>query len=320
MACLVCRSTALATLYEGVRDHYGVAADPYRFLRCLECGSATLDPLPPPATLASLYSPAYTFKPAGGPVPLWYGLLATLEWRLFYRQGYRQRLEILRRLTGLRSGRLLEVGCGGGLFLSYLREAGYDVEGIELSETDAEYARRRFGLAVAHGTLETEVLERDRYDAILLVYVLEHMLDPHDALARILRTLKPGGWVVLGLPLIDSGQAKLLGARWSAVTEAPRHVMIPSFGGAWRLLEGAGFRDIRAAPAPLWENAGHIALSLLPDASTPRACGPQGSLRGLLRRLAGALLLAPGVLIAWAERWPGGGGARTGTMFFCGRK
>jgi hypothetical protein len=39
----------------------------------------------------------------------------------------------------------------------------------------------------------------------------------------------------------------------------------------------------------------------------------------LVRRLAGAAAMLPGLLVAAAERLPGDGHARTGTMFFCGR-
>jgi len=52
-------------LYEGVRDHAGVSPDPYRFLKCRECGSATLDPMPLPETIPQLYPPDYTFKADG---------------------------------------------------------------------------------------------------------------------------------------------------------------------------------------------------------------------------------------------------------------
>ncbi|MGH7355996.1 MAG: class I SAM-dependent methyltransferase [Candidatus Rokuibacteriota bacterium] len=309
MACLVCRSARLAPLYSGVRDHYGVASGTFAFLRCDDCGSATLDPLPTAERLAALYAPEYTFKPRGS----W---LAALEWRLFYRRGYAARLRIIRALTGVGAGRVLEVGCGSGLFLRFLRDAGYTVEGIETSKTDADYARERFGLEVRTGSLETVTLPADAFDLALLVYVMEHMPDPHGALAWIRRALKPGGRVVLGLPVIDSGQARLLGARWSAVTEAPRHVLLPSFDGAVRLLSAAGFHDIVAVPSPALENAGHVALSWLPAAATPLT-GPRPAPGALLRRLAGGLLLAPALVVALAERWPRG---RAGTMFFCGRK
>ena len=319
MACLFCGSTSLTPLYEGIRDHYGIDEDVHRFLRCRTCGSATLDPLPSPEHLMALYSSDYTFKPEPSRSALG-RLLQTIEWRCFYEPGYRGRVALIRRLTGLERGLILEAGCGSGLFLRHLRDAGYAVEGAETSAADVRYARERIGLTVHAGALETLPLEPERYDAVVMVYVLEHIPDPAATLARIRQLLKPGGWVVLGLPVMDSGQARWLGARWSAVTEAPRHVAIPSTAGATRLLETAGFEAIRRAPSPLGENAGHIALSLLPGAATPRSYGETGGVALLARRAAGALLMLPSLVLAAVERLPGGAEARAGTMFFCGRR
>lgn len=318
-ACLMCASDGLQLLYQGVRDRYGVAPGVSSFLGCQACGSATLDQIPPPETLATFYPPEYTFKAASDHVSPLRRLVARLEWRLFYLGTYRRRLAIVRQLTGLASGRLLEVGCGSGLFLRCLAEAGYEVEGVELSRADADYACRRLGLRVFPGALEALALPSARYDAVILLYVLEHIPQPSRTLAEIRRILKPGGWVVLGLPVLDSVQSRLLGARWSAVTEAPRHVTIPSFEGARRLLIRSGFRAVRAAPAPLLENAGHVALSLLPAAATPRAYAGAGLAPLLLRRMAGAVMMLPGLMVAAAERVPGGPGVRTGTMIFCGQ-
>lgn len=318
MACLFCGSSALEPLYEGIRDHYGIDAEVHRFLRCAGCGSATLDPLPSPERLAALYSADYSFKPEPAH-SAWRRALQAIEWRCFYEPGYRRRLAIIRRLTGLGRGLVLEVGCGSGLFLSHLRGAGYAVAGVETSKADVAYARERLGLTVFEGALEALPLERGRYDAVVMVYVLEHIPDPAAVLARMRELLKPGGWAVLGLPVMDSGQARWLGARWSAVTEAPRHVAIPSVAGATRLLETAGFTDIRWAPSPLTENAGHIALSLMPGAASPRAYKETGMAATLARRLAGALVMLPSLVLAALERLPGRRGATAGTMFFCGR-
>jgi SAM-dependent methyltransferase len=318
-ACLMCGSGRLGPLYEAVRDRFGMAAQASRFLGCEECSSATLDTLPSPETIATLYPPNYTFKAADAHESPVRRLLARMEWALFYRGTCRRRLAIIRRLTGLATGRILEVGCGSGLFLRYLAAAGYEVEGVELSAADADYARQRLGLRVFQGSLESLALEPARYDAVLLFYVLEHIVDPTRTLTEARRILKPHGWVVAGLPVLDSGQSRLFGSRWSAVTEAPRHVAIPTFEGARRLLARAGFRDVRAVPSPLVENAGHVALSLLPAAATPRAWGGSGLLSLLLRRAAGAAMMLPGLVVAAAERLPGGARARTGTMIFGGR-
>ena len=223
-------------------------------------------------------------------------------------------------IDGLHSGLVLEVGCGSGFFLRYLREAGYAVEGVETSKADVRYARERTGLTVFEGALETLPLAPGHYDAVVMVNVLEHIPDPAATVARIHALLRPGGWVVLVLPVIDSGQARWLGARWSAATEASRRVAIPPAAGARRLLGTAGFEDIRWAPSPLAENAGHIVLSILPAAATPNSYGKAGGAGILVRRAAGALLMLPSLALAALERLPGRRGATAGTMFFCGRK
>ena len=319
MRCLFCGSAALEPLYEGIRDRYGVDATPHRFLRCTACGSATLDSPPSPEQLARLYPADYTFKPEA-PASAWQRILKSLEWRLFYGPGNRGRLAVMRRLTRLSGGLVLEVGCGSGLFLRHLREAGYAVEGVETSHADVAYARERIGLTVFEGALETVSLELAHYDAVVMVHVLEHILDPAATLERIQCLLKPGGWVIVGLPVLDSAQARWLGARWGAVTEAPRHVSIPSAAGARRLLEQTGFEDIRWAPSPLGENAGQIALSLLPGAASTCAYGGTSATGVMIRRAAGALLMLPSLVLAAWERLPGGPGARAGSMFFCGRR
>ena len=125
-------------------------------------------------------------------------MLRGLEWRLFYRPIYRQRLGIFRRLTRLGSGRVLEVGCGSGLFLRELARAGYDVEGLDISAGDIAYARERLGLKAFQGSADDLSLEANRYDAVLLMSVLEHVPTPLDTVQRVLHALRPGGWIVLG--------------------------------------------------------------------------------------------------------------------------
>jgi SAM-dependent methyltransferase len=320
MRCLICGSSELGPLYENVRDRFGVAVGVYRFLGCRDCGSATLEAPPPADGVADLYPRHYTFRRAAERRPGLRAALAALEWRVFYAPTYRRRVAIFRRLTRLARGRLLEVGCGSGLLLAHFRDAGYDVEGVELSAADAAYARECFGLPVLHGSVETAPLESDRYDAVVLINVLEHILDPAAMLSRIREVLRPDGVVVVGVPVIDSAYARLLGARWGAVTEAPRHVSIPSFDGVVRMLRRCGFDDIASAPAPLAERAGDLVLSMLPSAATTMSYGRGTPLGALARRCAAALMMAPALVLALAEpvSWTRPG--RTETMLFSGRK
>lgn len=317
-SCLICGSGRLRPLHEGVRDHYGLAPGIYAFLCCEDCGSATVHPQPAPEDIPALYPGTYTFKASTSDRGALGHLFREIEWHLFYRSIYRQRLRAFRRWTGLTAGRVLDVGCGSGLFLGYLAAAGYEVEGVDPAPDDAAHAGG-LGLRVHAARLEDAKLADEQYDAVCFFSVLEHMPDPAATVAQSWRLLRSGGWLVIEVPVVDSGQAMLLGRRWHAVTEAPRHLTLPSRRGVRHLLTSAGFTGIRSAPGPLLDNAGIVALSLLPGASVPRVYGRRTTLVSLLRRCAGGALVLPGVLLAVAERLVSAG-SRAGTMTFYGRK
>jgi SAM-dependent methyltransferase len=320
MRCLICGSATLDGLYDHVRDRFGVVGGEHRFLQCRACDSATLEAPPTAETVASVYPERYTFNGSGGERSVVRAVLAALEWQLFYAPTYRRRVAIVRRLTRLRRGRLLEIGCGAGLLLVHLRNAGYDVEGVELSGDDAAHGRERYGLSIREGRVESLPLERDGYDAVVLINVLEHILDPATLVRRAYEVLRPGGCLVIGVPVLDSAYARLLGAHWGAVTEAPRHVSLPSFRGIVGLLRGSGFSEVTSAPAPLAERAGDLVLSLLPSAATTMSYRRVSALTAVVRRFVAALMMGPALLLAVLELLPWQRPRRTETMLFCGRK
>ncbi len=111
-------------------------------------------------------------------------------------------------------GRLLEVGCGHGLLLDEARRRGYNVEGIELSVQAARHAREILGLKVREMALEDLPPDGDRYDALVLIDVLEHLSDPVGALERSCALLAPGGALLMATPDPSSLVARAAGKRW----------------------------------------------------------------------------------------------------------
>ncbi|MBI5209524.1 MAG: class I SAM-dependent methyltransferase [Elusimicrobia bacterium] len=138
----------------------------------------------------------------------------------------------------IREGRLLEVGCAAGYFLNAAR-SDFDVEGVEPSRWAAESAARRFGVAVHAATLPEARLAAEGYDVVVLVDVIEHLTDPVGALAECRRLLKPGGWLYLVTPDIDSLSAKVLRGSWWGLRPAHFYYFSPKTLSA--LLEKAGF-------------------------------------------------------------------------------
>lgn len=101
-------------------------------------------------------------------------------------------------------GRLLNVGCGGGLFNSLAEDAGYSVVGVEpdseafrlaLDRADGRYPVLHSGLFdfAADGT----------FDVVVLHDVLEHIDAEGSALDSIASLLKPFGHVVISVPASD---------------------------------------------------------------------------------------------------------------------
>lgn len=124
------------------------------------------------------------------------------------------RYRLIRRYA--RSGRIFDIGCGFGHFLLTGKGLGYDVRGVEMSEANAQFIRRQFGIAVEQGDFLRIPLKRE-YDAVTLWDTLEHMDRPDLVLEKISRILKPGGVVFIQVPQSDSFFSRILRYRWWAV-------------------------------------------------------------------------------------------------------
>lgn len=98
------------------------------------------------------------------------------------------------------SGRLLDLGCGPGLYATRLAQRGFAVTGVDLSARSIDYAQQdaaRQGLAIDYvlgNYLEADLGEG--YDAAIMVYCDLGVLPPGDRLRllrNVWRALRPGG-------------------------------------------------------------------------------------------------------------------------------
>jgi SAM-dependent methyltransferase len=141
-------------------------------------------------------------------------------------------------------GRLLDVGCGPGANLKSLQEQGWDVYGIELSETAVARARALVGDRIHCGTLDTSPFEDESFDVVLMSHSLEHLYDPVQELQRVRRLLKPQGCLIIAVPNAGSLEAKLFGGSWIH-WDPPRHLYHFSKKTLTGLVEQAGFQVLR---------------------------------------------------------------------------
>jgi len=104
-------------------------------------------------------------------------------------------------LRGLPIGRLLDLGCAGGLIAERARARGHHVVGVDLLEEDGARARvDRLILANLDDGLPPEVEEGGPFDIVLAGDVLEHVRDPGLVLEQAHRLLRPRGALIVSVP------------------------------------------------------------------------------------------------------------------------
>lgn len=90
-------------------------------------------------------------------------------------------------------GRLLEVGCGNGFFLTSARDQGYAVVGLEPHPSRARHVMTSLGIEVEPCDLDHHTLPRNSFDVVYHCDLLSHFADPVKALQTMSDLLRPGG-------------------------------------------------------------------------------------------------------------------------------
>jgi 2-polyprenyl-3-methyl-5-hydroxy-6-metoxy-1,4-benzoquinol methylase len=119
---------------------------------------------------------------------------------------FAHQVEVLKIHLSLKDARVLDIGCGGGLFLSLLKQAGAQVTGIELSDSRAQYAKTRHGLDIHKQPIESEFWQSGytgHFDAVTLWDVIEHVNFPVQTLRSAVNVLKAGGLLLIDTPCRD---------------------------------------------------------------------------------------------------------------------
>jgi 2-polyprenyl-3-methyl-5-hydroxy-6-metoxy-1,4-benzoquinol methylase len=104
----------------------------------------------------------------------------------------------------------LDVGCSTGFVVEAARDRGWEAIGIDLNPSAIAFGCGR-GLDLRNASLEDAGFEPERFDAVSLFDVLEHLLDPRAIVDRCAALLKPGGILFLYVPNYDSASRLLMG-------------------------------------------------------------------------------------------------------------
>lgn len=151
------------------------------------------------------------------------------------------------RLSGLPKGaRVVDLGCGSGVFTDVLQRRGYRCAGVDLSPKLIEIARGKYkDIEFSVGDIERLSFPGGSFDGVLLSGVLHHLPDPSRCAAEVFRILRPGGKFVAFDPNRRNPFMYLYRDRSSpvyssvGVTENERPVLAEEIAATFRK---AGFR------------------------------------------------------------------------------
>jgi 2-polyprenyl-3-methyl-5-hydroxy-6-metoxy-1,4-benzoquinol methylase len=151
-------------------------------------------------------------------------------------------LKVLRRVV-TPPAKLLEIGCATGEFCHCAAVAGYQVEGLEISEASALAATVRYGLRVHTASLEELCSQELLYDVIVAIHTLEHFRAPKEVVKQIYRLLAPGGKLLIEVPSVDSWTVRLRAEQSGVFTD--EHYVLHSEQSLGTLLCDGGFDVIK---------------------------------------------------------------------------
>ena len=208
---------------------FGMPALDLTVVVCRTCGLGTLVPQPSADQIAAYYP--HEYYGSGGRK-----FVGIVE-RLTRFVGARHTRFLAQRLK--HGARVLDVGCGRGITLNALAQAGFEVHGFEVVRHAVEGIDRRIHVKIAASLVEAAYPD-EFFDEVVLWHVLEHVPDPRTIVREVHRILRPSGMLVVAVPNFSSLQARVSGATWFHL-DLPRHLYHFHIEALRRLIGELGF-------------------------------------------------------------------------------
>lgn len=230
--------------------------DSYNYYSCQKCKSIQLVPFPSREELDKAYSEDYAASGHNGNDPILFFKRTQPLYDAIHR-------ELIRRITP--PAKILDYGCGWGGMCRYLNKAGYDYLGIDYPSASLEYGQKT-GLNLRAATLEDLYDEGQRFSAIILCAVFEHLQNHSETLNSLKKILEPGGLLIILIPSagLFGRLAKMI--RWIRKMEdipalgstfsPPWHTVIFSVDGMHQILTDNGYEKLQIRPSPSGNSSG----------------------------------------------------------------
>lgn len=168
----------------------------------------------------------------------------------------KSKVRLVKSVTKLEKGTLLDVGAGTGAFSSAMVRGSWTVTGLEPEEQARKKAADLYGLTLDHPN-HLYNIPSSTIDCITLWHVLEHVHDLAGYLEIFKKVLKPQGRLLVAVPNYTSYDASFYGKAWAAY-DVPRHLHHFSPFSMNQLLNRHGFEIEKKLP--MWFDSFYVSL------------------------------------------------------------
>lgn len=203
------------TLMEANNTHGScfISEEKFRLVRCKECGLIYINPRPIKKEISNYYS--YDYYSSGGN-----NFKTSIEKMLSYYFLSRQK-KMIHQFK--KEGKILDIGCGSGNFLSSFSSKEWESYGVEPNPVGYDLSKEKMKNNIFNKELSDCKFPDNYFDVITMWHVLEHIYDPNEELQEINRILKDDGILILSIPNIKSLGFRIAGKHWFHL-DAPRHL------------------------------------------------------------------------------------------------
>ena len=202
--------------FKFVTKDYLVTGESFDIVECEVCSIRTTTPFPDKKIIGNYYSSDDYISHddnVSGIFDSIYGLVRTYQ--------LNKKKKLIGKYFNKSNGKILDIGCGAGDFLQYMKENHWNINGVDTSNKARKIANKKLNIKVMDP--KDWINNKEKYDVITCWHSLEHVHEPWVYLDKIKKSLTLDGFLIVALPNYQSTDAKIYKEFWAAY-DTPRHL------------------------------------------------------------------------------------------------